>query len=406
MEVLLVDPSLEEIMGSIIKFFGISILLLALCVPFAVAKPEDLVGKTAPQFALKNIMTGDTVSLEALRGKVVVLDFWATWCGPCKEAIPHIAEVYRIYKDQGFVAISIDLREDEDTVRKFAQSNQMTWAIVIDRDGGVANKYDVTAIPTLFVVDQGGTVRYAHVGFFPELKDELSRKVNELLKEKPESITCLVSPPTITMGETILLSGTVTPNRSVPVTLKITRPDGTSYTVSVTSGADGSYSHRFTPDRAGVWSVFASSGKAVSSTVTFNVTERVESITCIVSSSAVTEGENVLLSGKITPSRSTSVTLKIVRPDGTWYTVNLVTGADGSYSHGLNPDRVGVWSASATVGSTVSPTVNFEVKGKATTWILTLVLVVILAGAAVVPAVVLLVKRTRPPTAAKRILRL
>jgi len=386
-------------MGNIFKFFGISILLLALCVPFAVAKPEDFVGKPAPQFTLKNIMTGDTVSLEALRGKVVVLDFWATWCGPCKEAIPHVAEISRIYKDQDFVAISIDLREDEDTVRKFAQSNQMTWVIVIDRDGGVAKNYDVTAIPTLFVVDKSGTVRYAHVGFFPELKDELNRKVNELLKEKTESVTCLISPLTVTMGEPVLLSGTVIPNRSAPVTLKITRPDGTSYTVSVTSGADGSYSHRFTPDRAGAWSVSASSGKAASSTVTFNVKERAESITCIASSSAVTEGETILLSGAITPSRSTSVTLKIVRPDGTWYTVNLMTGVDGSYSHRFNPDRAGVWSASATAGSVASLTVNFEVKGKATPWTPTLVVIIALAGAAVVLVVVLLAKRTRPSTA-------
>jgi len=300
---------LEEIMGSIFKFFGISTLLLALCVPFAVAKPEDFVGKPAPQFTLKNTMTGDTVSLEALRGKVVVLDFWATWCGPCKEAIPHIAEISRIYKDQDFVAISIDLREDEDNVKKFAQGNQMTWIVVIDRDGGVAKKYDVTAIPTLFVVDKSGTVRYAHVGFFPELKNELNRKVNELLKEKTESITCVAS------------------------------------------------------------------------------------------SSAVTEGETILLSGTITPSRSTSVTLKIVRPDGTWYMVNLMTGVDGSYSHRFNPDRAGVWSASVTAGSTASPTVNFEVKGKATPWTPTLVAIIALAGAAIVLVVVLLARRTRPSTA-------
>lgn len=269
----LADP-LMIIMRSVARYLGISLLVLAMCIPFVAAAPESLVGKNAPPFSLKNVMTGETVSLEVLGGKVLLLDFWATWCGPCKEALPHIAEISRTYKDQNVLAISIDLKEDEETVRKFAKNNQMDWIVIIDRDGSVAKKYEVTAIPTLFLVDQNGVVRYAHVGFFKELKDELSRRISELLKEKPDVITCNVSSASITMEDSILVSGTVTPGRSAPVIVKVTRPDGSSYTVNLVSGADGSYSYRFTPDRIGSWSASASIGKVVSSVVKFQVKEK------------------------------------------------------------------------------------------------------------------------------------
>jgi len=269
----LTDP-LMMIMRSVAKYLGISLLVLAICIPLAAAAPESLVGKNAPLFSLKNVMTGETVSLEALGGKILLLDFWATWCGPCKEALPHIAEISRTYKDQNVLAISIDLKEDEETVRKFAQSNQMNWIVIIDRDGGVAKKYEVTAIPTLFLVDQNGVVRYAHVGFFKELKEELSRRISELLKEKPDVITCNVSSASITMEDSMLVSGTVTPGRSAPVILKVTKPDGSSYTMNLVSSADGSYSYRFTPDRAGSWSASASIGKVTSSVVKFEVKEK------------------------------------------------------------------------------------------------------------------------------------
>ena len=269
----LTDP-LMIIMRSTTRFLAICLLLLGICIPFVAAAPESLVGKSAPPFSLKNVMTGEIVSLEALSGKVVLLDFWATWCGPCKEAIPHVAEISRTYKDQNVLAISIDLKEDDDTVKKFAQNNQMNWIVVIDRDGGVAKKYEVTAIPTVFLVDQNGVLRYARVGFFKEMKDELSKKISDLLKEKPDVITCNVSSASITMEDSILVSGTVTPGRSAPVIVKVTRPDGSSYTVNLVSGADGSYSYRFTPDRAGSWSASASIGKVVSSVVKFEVKEK------------------------------------------------------------------------------------------------------------------------------------
>ena len=256
------------------RFLGLSILLLAICVPLVVASPENLVGKAAPIFALKNVTSGEIVSLEALKGRIVVLDFWATWCGPCKEAIPHVAEIWRLYKDQNVLAISIDLREDEDAVGKFAQSNQMNWIVVIDRDGSIAQKYDVTAIPTLFIIDQRGTVRYAHVGFFKELGDELRKRIADLLKEKTDSITCSVSSSSITIEDSMLVSGTLTPARSTTIALKLTRPDGSSYTIGLACNPDGSYSHRFTPDRTGKWSVLATIGNVVSTTMSFEVREK------------------------------------------------------------------------------------------------------------------------------------
>ena len=253
---------------------AVFLLLVAASSVAAAAKPEDLVGRTASTFSLRNPITGQSISLEGLRGKVVVLDFWATWCGPCKDVLPYIREISRIFKGEDFVAISIDLREDDDTVRKFAQANQMDWLIATDRDGNVARNYDVTAIPTLFIVDRFGVVRYVHVGFFKELRDELIRRITDLLKESSDSITCITSSTSVTVGDSLVIFGMVVPARATSVALRLTKPDGTSYIVNVVSGADGSYSYRFAPDVPGFWGASATLVKTSSSQVTFEAKEK------------------------------------------------------------------------------------------------------------------------------------
>ena len=125
--------------------------------------PAPLVGRPAPDFAL-NDLDGNPVNLRDLRGKVVVLNFWATWCPPCRAEMPEIEAIHQQYKDKGVTVIGIDIRETVAEVRDFIEDGGLSWTFVIDRTGAVAAGYAVSAIPTSFFIDAAGIVRAIEVG--------------------------------------------------------------------------------------------------------------------------------------------------------------------------------------------------------------------------------------------------
>ena len=145
--------------------------------------------KPAIQFALKDI-AGKIVKLSDLRGKVVVIDFWATWCGPCRESFPAFQKVYDKYKSNTLVAMyALDTwervggKEREELVRKFLADNRYTFPVLYD--DGVVEKYNVEGIPTKFVIDKRGEVAFKSVGFIgaDEMITELSTQIDALLAE-------------------------------------------------------------------------------------------------------------------------------------------------------------------------------------------------------------------------------
>ena len=141
-----------------------------------------LVDEEAPLFTLTDI-NGANFSLDDFRGKVVVLDFFATWCGPCKTQMPHLSQICEKYNNSKVVVISISVDPRSDTVEKlkqFASDNNMTWIVARDT-AGVAKNYGVTPIPTLFIIDQKGIVRYVHVGLTPA--STLSSEIDSLLEQ-------------------------------------------------------------------------------------------------------------------------------------------------------------------------------------------------------------------------------
>ncbi|MBL7165624.1 MAG: TlpA family protein disulfide reductase [Dehalococcoidales bacterium] len=119
--------------------------------------------KPAPDFTLKDL-DGNTVRLSDLRGKVVFLNFWATWCPPCRAEMPDIEKVHRKYKDQDVVVLGIDLRESASTVRRFVEDGGYTWAFLLDTTGYVGSIYRVSAIPTSYFVDKKGIIRAVAIG--------------------------------------------------------------------------------------------------------------------------------------------------------------------------------------------------------------------------------------------------
>lgn len=121
--------------------------------------------RMAPPFSVTTL-DGQHISLDSLAGKVVLIDFWATWCGPCREALPHIREVAHRFQEQPLVVISISLDHDESKWKDFVAKNQMTWLQYRDGgfDGAIAKSFGVHAIPATFTIDTDGVLEDQHVG--------------------------------------------------------------------------------------------------------------------------------------------------------------------------------------------------------------------------------------------------
>ncbi len=143
----------------------------------------ERINEPAPDFSLKDF-DGNIVSLSALKGKVVLIDFWATWCYPCKLVLPLYQQVHEKYKDWDVIclAISVDGLMSQGEVAPFIKENNYTFPVLIDV-GGQASQgaYKVHGIPTLFVIDKTGKIQYMHVGYNKKLVGLLSMQIEQLV---------------------------------------------------------------------------------------------------------------------------------------------------------------------------------------------------------------------------------
>ena len=141
-----------------------------------------LVGKPAPEFKLST-PEGKDVSLADQKGHVVVVDFWATWCGPCVASLPHLNKLYEDKKEAGLKVLAISVDEDKTKVPPFVAAKKLTLTVLLDNDEQkVAEKYGVMGIPQTVVIGKDGTVKKVFVGFGPGSEDELRKVVEEAMK--------------------------------------------------------------------------------------------------------------------------------------------------------------------------------------------------------------------------------
>jgi len=124
----------------------------------------EFVGKPAPEFALKDV-DGREYTLASLRGKPVLLDFWATWCEPCRESMPHVQMLHEQFKDKGLVVLGVDTNEAADKARKYFKDNKYSFASLLGSGNAIIEKYGAHAIPRLVLIDKDGVIRYAHTGW-------------------------------------------------------------------------------------------------------------------------------------------------------------------------------------------------------------------------------------------------
>ena len=123
---------------------------------------SEWVGKEAPEFQLKDI-GGKEVSLKSLRGKVVLIDFWASWCGPCRYEMPHVEKLHQELKEKGLIVLGIN-DEEREVAEDFVKKNNYTFSTLTDVDRQVTGSYRVTSIPTVFIVDRQGRIASHFVG--------------------------------------------------------------------------------------------------------------------------------------------------------------------------------------------------------------------------------------------------
>jgi thiol-disulfide isomerase/thioredoxin len=124
----------------------------------------DLTGKDAPAFEIRGL-DGKMYASTALRGKTVLLDFWATWCVPCRQSMPSVEKIYAEYKDRGLVALAVNTGEERELVEEFVKKTQFAYPVVLSGESGILDAYKVTAYPTFVLIGPDGKVIAHEIGF-------------------------------------------------------------------------------------------------------------------------------------------------------------------------------------------------------------------------------------------------
>ena len=148
------------------------------------APSGGLVGKPAPAFSVPAVANGKgKLALGELRGKVVLVDFWGTFCEPCKKSFPKLQDLYTKYGTNGFkvVAISEDEADDKAKIPEFASTYGAKFALGWDEDKTIARSYKPETMPSSFLIDRNGVVRYAHVGYHDGEEVQIEKEIKELL---------------------------------------------------------------------------------------------------------------------------------------------------------------------------------------------------------------------------------
>jgi thiol-disulfide isomerase/thioredoxin len=129
--------------------------------------------------------SGDTLGLERLRGKVVVVDFWASWCGPCRHSFPWLNAMQAKYTERGLVIIGVSVDRDRAQAERFLHEVPAQFRIVYDPAGELASRYDVPGMPSSYVIGRNGEIVARHIGFRTALREEREAELQKVLEAQP-----------------------------------------------------------------------------------------------------------------------------------------------------------------------------------------------------------------------------
>ena len=143
---------------------------------------SGLTGQTAPDFALKS-SNGENLRLSEYRGDVVMVNFWATWCGPCRQEMPLLDELYSRYQRVGFSLLGVNIDDNSSKAMDMVSELGVSFPVLFDSRKEVSKLYEVEAMPVTVLIDREGTVRYVHHGYKPGYEDKYLDQIRSLLRE-------------------------------------------------------------------------------------------------------------------------------------------------------------------------------------------------------------------------------
>ncbi|HYL72040.1 MAG TPA: TlpA disulfide reductase family protein [Candidatus Dormibacteraeota bacterium] len=151
---------------------------LALSLP-ALAGSE---GGPAPGFSLDS-RAGSQVSLAQYKGQVVMINFWASWCGPCRQEMPLLESIYKKYSKMGFTMIGVNVEPDSNAANEWLKQTPVSFPILYDKDSKVSKLYDVSGMPSTVIIDRSGKLRMLHRGYKPGDENEYLDSIRTLVRE-------------------------------------------------------------------------------------------------------------------------------------------------------------------------------------------------------------------------------
>ncbi|WP_339669375.1 TlpA disulfide reductase family protein [Dasania marina] len=158
------------------------LLIPLLAVFFSSLSLAEGLNKPAPDFTLKS-NHGNNVRLNELKGNVVLLNFWASWCGPCRKEMPELDKLHKKYQRLGFTVLGVNVEEDNSAANKLLAANPVDFPILYDSENNASKLYEVSAMPTTVIIDRDGNMRFMHLAYQAGYEKMYEKQIKQLIRE-------------------------------------------------------------------------------------------------------------------------------------------------------------------------------------------------------------------------------
>jgi len=166
----------------LVATFAITLSFLLGSANIASASQKTLDGSAAPDFTLKS-RSGKNLRLSDYRGQVVMVNFWASWCGPCRQEMPILEKMFKRYGKLGFVILGVNTEQDSSKANAYLRDIKVSFPIMYDTTSQVSKTYNVKAMPTTVIIDRNGKMRYLHAGYKSGYEKDYKKQIKKLIRE-------------------------------------------------------------------------------------------------------------------------------------------------------------------------------------------------------------------------------